>query len=249
MLELRTITFWDTNFCLVETDIWIRPLHGCTNARWVGYDHKTALLDETSITSNDSIPYRQIEAKRGRHEHMEQQQVAKFITMSTTMKTPPEGRKADACTADPSLALAGSRHTSEVVQIAEARTESASSQSRILGQGTGRVAVLDRDTERQHLLPNTQHILRNYECPDVALFDDISGEFGERLLPVNNATSWGSDTCTDVEDFNKENQCVYRENMYDSDYPPGSDLLCLYLSPAFSEEDAGNTPVYGIESY
>ena len=174
---------------------------------------------------------------------MEKQQVSEFMAMSTTTNLLTGGRQVDASYADPRMSIADSCQTS-AAQVAAARNVISYPQSRRPEGDTGRGESLDRGLEQRHLLPNMQ---RNHGCPDVALFDDISGEFGERVR-VNNVSSWASET--DEVDYNKENQYVYRENIInDADYTPGVDLLCLYPSPAFSEEDVGNTYIHGIESY
>ncbi|CAB9508957.1 expressed unknown protein [Seminavis robusta] len=112
-------------------------------------------------------------------------------------------------------------------------------------QENDRQAIINQPEPSRAMQPTTQapptQRIRNYGCPDVALFDsEISADFGDRLR-LNNASSWMSEGETD--DYDKENQCIYRENIDDAEhtYANDSDLLCLYPSPAFSEEDAALT--------
>jgi hypothetical protein len=110
---------------------------------------------------------------------------------------------------------------------------------------------------RQEMTPQRMQRLGGYRCPDVALLDSeiAAGDLCDRRL---SASSWQSDY-NDADDYDKENQCVYRENIDSADNIYGltntDNELGLFLSPAFSEDSmhpttANTNPAsFGIQSY
>ena len=110
------------------------------------------------------------------------------------------------------------------------------------------------DSSRQEFAMQRIHRIGGYSCPDVALLDsDIAGELCDRRL---SESSWQSDYL-DADDYDKENQCVYRENIDNADNMYGfanpDNELGLHLSPAFSEDSMhptnNNVASFGIQSY
>lgn len=107
------------------------------------------------------------------------------------------------------------------------------------------------NNRREQVIQPVQRI-GGYGCPDIALFDsELAGELCDRRL---SGSSWQSDC--DAEDYDKENQCVYRENIDHADnfFSLNTDNeLSLYPSPAFSEDSmmipTSNTSAsFGIQS-
>ena len=99
-----------------------------------------------------------------------------------------------------------------------------------------------------------EHEAREYVCPDVALFDSAltANEY------LKSTSSWVSDDDDDSDEYDKENQCVYRLNTRDrtesgGDLEPDSsnnenDYGLLNPSPAFSDDDMQSSEVYGYDN-
>lgn len=116
-------------------------------------------------------------------------------------------------------------------------------------------SLADDTATKPQITSSTRQQIQSFVCPDLALLDSAStineipsGMAGDRSIKYG--FSWVSEN--DTDEYDKENQCVYRENIDDidpyniSNGSNGSEQPGLYPSPAFSEEEtASSLPMWG----